>query len=127
MWEKCFLECGWREKVLKILNFHDLTAPTRHWFVLPDLGHVVATVYKAALVMLGGRYPTTFLPLSSSVPAELKCLHGPCQDWGRTPRQSLHSGFYEPEPSFFPHLCSLEGLSHGLRSWKGRLCNPSLI
>ncbi|KAH6780323.1 hypothetical protein C2S52_011560 [Perilla frutescens var. hirtella] len=74
MWDKCFLEHGRREKVLKILNFHDLTAPTRHWFVLPDLGHVVATVYKVALVTLGGRYPTTFLPLSSSVPAEPKCI-----------------------------------------------------
>ncbi|KAH6777766.1 hypothetical protein C2S51_009078 [Perilla frutescens var. frutescens] len=52
MWDKCFLECGWRKKVLKIINFHDLTAPTRHWFVLPDLGHVVATVYKVALLTL---------------------------------------------------------------------------
>ncbi|KAH6780136.1 hypothetical protein C2S52_011373 [Perilla frutescens var. hirtella] len=74
MWDKCFLERGRREKVLKILNFHDLTAPTRHWFVLPDLGHVVATVYKVALVTLGGRYPTTFLPLSSSVLVEPKCI-----------------------------------------------------
>ncbi|KAH6785057.1 hypothetical protein C2S51_037512 [Perilla frutescens var. frutescens] len=74
MWDKCFLERGRRKKVMKILNFHDLTAPTRHWFVLPDLGHVVAIVYKVALVTLGGRYPTTFLHLSSSVPAESKCI-----------------------------------------------------
>ncbi|KAH6822324.1 hypothetical protein C2S53_012606 [Perilla frutescens var. hirtella] len=74
MWDKCFLERGWREKVLKILNFHELTGLTRHWFVLPDLSHVVATVYKVALVTLGGRYPTTFLPLSSSVPTEPKCI-----------------------------------------------------
>ncbi|KAH6826463.1 hypothetical protein C2S53_014317 [Perilla frutescens var. hirtella] len=74
MWDRCFIERGWREKVLKILNCHELTAPTRHWFVLPDLGHLVATVYKVALVMLGGRYPTTFISLSSSVPVEPKCI-----------------------------------------------------
>ncbi|KAH6796882.1 hypothetical protein C2S52_021436 [Perilla frutescens var. hirtella] len=36
--------------------------------------HVVATVYNVVLVTLGGRYPTTFLPLSSTVPVDPKCI-----------------------------------------------------
>ncbi|KAH6757619.1 hypothetical protein C2S51_038767 [Perilla frutescens var. frutescens] len=74
IWDKCFLERGRREKVLNILNCHELTAHTRHWFVFPDLGHVVAMVYNVVFVTLGGRYPTTFLPLSSAVPVDPKCI-----------------------------------------------------
>ncbi|KAH6816049.1 hypothetical protein C2S51_020869 [Perilla frutescens var. frutescens] len=44
LWDKYFLKCGRREKVENILNCHELIAPTRYWFVLPDLGHIVATV-----------------------------------------------------------------------------------
>lgn len=42
--------------------------------MLPDMNHMLATLYNVILVALSGRFPAIFLPTRSQVPLEPKCV-----------------------------------------------------
>lgn len=74
LWSRCFMERDRINVVEKTVSCFTDYAPVGNWFVLPDLGHMIATIYNVIFVALGGRFPATFLPLRSQVPSEPKCI-----------------------------------------------------
>ncbi|KAH6829232.1 hypothetical protein C2S53_011663 [Perilla frutescens var. hirtella] len=68
-WKRCFIEIGRWEVIEEAVHCFEEFAEPNHWFILPDMGHVIASIYNVILVTLGGCYPATFLSLFSAPPA----------------------------------------------------------
>ena len=63
LYDRVFVERGQVDKVLNVLMCHDAEAGLDHWFCLPEMGHLVATMYNVALVVLAPHISLTYLPL----------------------------------------------------------------
>ena len=77
-----FVEVGSTDEVLLALNSGDIEkAGPEHWFRLPEMPHIVATVYNVAVVALSPRVSVTYLPLRTAPPpnGHFYNLHGACE------------------------------------------------
>lgn len=74
LYDKIFLEHGRVAKVEDKLNYFENLAPKKYWMCLPEMGHLIATVYNVALVTLSTQSNSTFLPLKTSVPQDPKII-----------------------------------------------------
>ena len=61
-----FVENDHVERIIAALDCFTPTAPFDKWFSLPAMGHLVATTYNVALVVISRQVPLTYLPLRTA-------------------------------------------------------------
>ncbi|KAL8475243.1 hypothetical protein ACS0TY_030848 [Phlomoides rotata] len=61
-------------KVLESLNCFIESVRYKHWFTLPYIGFLVASVYNVAFITLSRDMLLTFLPMHSALPTSLKSI-----------------------------------------------------
>ena len=70
-----FVEDNRVEALLDIVNCGDVKkVDQEHWFTLPEMAHVVATVYNHVLVVLSPGLSLTYLPLGTAPTPESRVL-----------------------------------------------------
>ena len=63
LYKQVFVEEGSVQRTMLTLNCFESFAPQSKWFCLPEMGHLIATAYNVALVVLSPQISLTFLPL----------------------------------------------------------------
>ena len=75
LYERVFLEGGRVDAVLASLNSPEVSpVQEEHWFSLPDMPHIVATIWNVAFVVLTPQVSVTYLPLLSSPTSVIRVI-----------------------------------------------------
>ncbi|KAL8540759.1 hypothetical protein ACS0TY_002109 [Phlomoides rotata] len=75
LYSKVFIEKNMVNDVMSRLNNFDyFGSPEYHWFMLPEMGHLVASKYNVILITLSNSMCNTFLPFRTVAPAKPKCI-----------------------------------------------------
>ena len=68
------MELGSVERVMSKLKCFAQIALHQHWFCLPEMGHLVASTYNVAFVVLSPQLNLTYLPLFTGVEGAPKVI-----------------------------------------------------
>ena len=74
LYNRVFVEDGRVDYAIDVLDCFTPIAAYRHWFCLPEMGHLIATVYNVAMVVLSPALSMTYLPLRTGPSTEPKII-----------------------------------------------------
>ncbi|KAL8519299.1 hypothetical protein ACS0TY_010296 [Phlomoides rotata] len=74
LYARVFLQEERVGEVLESLNYFTETTRLKHWFTLPYIGFLVASVYNVAFITLSSDISLTFLPMHFTPPKRSRSI-----------------------------------------------------